>query len=74
MRPFESSNGRMDEGRASELLGDSQVGQAQVRFQEEHRIGPAYFQAQIDVADIGNERGVANGIAEHFFFNLLTMW
>jgi hypothetical protein len=62
----------MDEGGVGELLRDSQMGQAHVRFQEEHRVGPAYSQAELDVADIGDERGVADGIAEHFFFNLLT--
>jgi hypothetical protein len=74
MRPLDASNGRMHEGRVSELLGDSQMGQAQVRFQEQHGVGPAYSQAEFDVAHIGDERGVADGIAEHFFFNLLTNW
>jgi hypothetical protein len=39
--------------------------QTEVRLQEERRIGAVDLQAETDVADVGNERGGADGVAEH---------
>ena len=41
------------------------MGQAEVRLQEERRIGAVDLQTEIDVAEVGDERGCADGVAEH---------
>lgn len=43
----------------------AQVRKAHARLHEERRIGALDLQLQIHIVDVGNERGGANGIAEH---------
>ena len=47
--------------------------QPEIRLQEERRIGAVDFQAELDVGNVGDERGGADGVAEHVVI-LLTKW
>lgn len=49
------------------------MGQAEIRLEEEGRIGPIDLEPQLHVGDVGNERCGADGIAKHCE-NLLTLW
>ena len=47
--------------------------QTEARLQEERRIGAVDPQAELDDGAVGDERGSADGIAEHVVI-LVTKW